>query len=306
MMKEIKTIGIFGLGALGTLYAHLLTQGLGKEHVFVLADHERINRYEAQGIYYNGERCDFHYVETATHTEPLDVLIFAVKFGALHAAIESCRHLVTPETTLVSVLNGVSSERVLGEAFTPEQIVWCVAQKMTARKEGNRVTVRPVGELALGVPAGYDPCHLQRLSTLFDSISFPYSLPVDIRTHMWSKLLCNVGTNQPTMVFACGFGELQKEGKPREIMFASMREVVQVANAEGVPLSEDDVTHWVNIVDAFPPDSETSMRQDGKNRQKSEVELFSGTIRRLGVKHGIPTPANDWLYEQVQKIESTY
>ena len=305
-MKEIKTVGIFGLGALGTLYARLLTHGLGKEQVLVLADAKRIARYENEGIYYNGERCDFRYVNVETHTEPLDLLLFAVKFGALETAMERCRHLVTPETTLISVLNGVSSEEVLGHTFAPEQIVWCVAQKMTARKEGNQVTVRPEGELALGVPAGYDPKHLRRVTTLFDSIAFPYSLPADIRTHMWSKLLCNVGTNQPTMVFSCGFGALQQPGKPREIMFASMREVVQVANAEGIPLSEEDVAHWVSIVDAFPPDSETSMRQDGKNRQKSEVELFAGTIRRLAAKHGISVPANDWLYEQVQKIEAEY
>ena len=48
------------------------------------------------------------------------------------------------------------------------------------------------------------------------------------------------------------------------------------------------------------------MRQDGKAHRKSEVELFSGTIRRLGVKHGIPTPVNDWLYGKVQEMESQY
>ena len=37
-MKEIKTVGVIGLGALGTLYAVTLTQALGKAHVLVLAD----------------------------------------------------------------------------------------------------------------------------------------------------------------------------------------------------------------------------------------------------------------------------
>lgn len=48
------------------------------------------------------------------------------------------------------------------------------------------------------------------------------------------------------------------------------------------------------------------MRQDGKAHRPSEVELFAGTIRRLGRKHSIPTPINDWLYEQVQAMESAY
>ena len=89
-------------------------------------------------------------------------------------------------------------------------------------------------------------------------------------------------------------------------MIGAMREVVAVANAEGVPLSEQDVTTWVDIIDHLPSDGEPSMRQDGKNRRKSEVELFSGTIRRLAAKHGIPVPVNDWLYEQIQEMERAY
>ena len=48
------------------------------------------------------------------------------------------------------------------------------------------------------------------------------------------------------------------------------------------------------------------MRQDGKNCRPSEVELFAGTIRRLGKKHGIPTPVNDWLYDQIKRMEAAY
>ena len=305
-MKEIQTVGVIGLGALGTLFAKELADGFGLDHVLILADSGRIRRYESDGVYFNGERCDFRYTDAATCTEPLDLLLIATKFGALEKSIEACRHLVTPETTLVSVLNGVASEQVLGEAFSPDQIVWCVAQKMSAVKSGNQVTVSPVGELAIGVPAGMDTKHLDRLTAFFDAVSFPYSLPADIRTHMWSKLLCNVGINPPTMVFECGYGGLQKEGKPREVMFAAMREAVLVANAENIPLSEEDVKNWVAIVDGFPPQGTTSMAQDRMAKRKSEVELFAGTIRRLAAKHSIAVPTNDWLYQQVQRIEAEY
>ena len=108
------------------------------------------------------------------------------------------------------------------------------------------------------------------------------------------------------MVFQCDYSLLQRPGTPRDTMIGAMREVVAVANAEGVPLSEQDVTTWVDIIDHLPSDGEPSMRQDGKNRRKSEVELFSGTIRRLAAEHGIPVPVNDWLYEQVQEMERAY
>ena len=305
-MKEIKTVGIIGLGALGTLYAHLLTAALGKERVLILADKTRTERYQRDGFYFNDQLCDFNYTDAATVSEPVDLLLFAVKFGGLESAVESCRHLVGPETTLVSVLNGVSSEQVLGDAFSPEQVVWCVAQKMSARKAGNRAAANPFGELALGIPEGLDDAHLRRLTAFFTAASFPYSVIPDIRTHMWSKLLCNVGCSQATMVFQCGYGGLQIPGDARETMLGAMREVALIAHAEGISLGETDVQNWVAIIDSFPPDGEPSMRQDAKAHRKSEVELFAGTVRRIAAKHGLSVPVNDWLYQKIQEMESAY
>ena len=305
-MKSIETVGIIGLGALGTLYAHLLTEALGPEHVLVLADKARTERYRSQELLYNDQPCAFHYVDAAEQKEPVDLLLFAVKFGGLPAAMETCRHLVGPETTLLSVLNGIASEPMLGDAFGADKVVWCVAQKMSAKKEGNQVTVDPVGELALGVPVGQADGHLRRLSAFFDAIHFPCSLHPDIRTHMWSKLLCNTGCNQATMAFQCSYGGVQVPGKARDAMLGAMREVVAVANAEGVALSEADIDSWMAIIDSFPADGEPSMRQDGKAHRKSEVELFSGTIRRLAQKHGIAVPVNDWFYQTIADMEAQY
>ena len=305
-MKPIETVGIIGLGALGVLYADQFTRAVGKSHAFVLADRERTSRYRREGIWYNGERCDFNYTDAAERTEPVDLLLFAVKFGGLDAAVETCRHLVGPDTIVVSVLNGIASEEVLGRAFGSEKVVWCVAQKMSAKKEGNQAYCSPTGELAVGVPAGADRAPLDRLTAFFDRIGFAYSLLADIRTHMWSKLLCNTGCNQAALVFRCGYGGLQVPGKARDAMIGAMKEVAAVAAAEGVTLTQADIDGWVSIIDVFPPDGEPSMRQDGKAHRRSEVELFSGTIRRLGRARGVPTPVNDWLYDQIKAMEAAY
>ena len=92
----------------------------------------------------------------------------------------------------------------------------------------------------------------------------------------------------------------------RDEMVEAMREVLRVGNAEGVALTEEDVTMWLDVLDHLSPDSEPSMRQDGKAHRKSEVELFSGTICRLGRKHNIPTPVNDSLYRRVKEMEAAY
>ena len=89
-------------------------------------------------------------------------------------------------------------------------------------------------------------------------------------------------------------------------MVGAMEEVMAVANAEGIHLTQADIQGWVELIDGFPDQGEPSMRQDGKAHRKSEVDLFAGTIRRLAQKHGIAVPVNDRIYEQVQAMEAAY
>ena len=62
----------------------------------------------------------------------------------------------------------------------------------------------------------------------------------------------------------------------------------------------------MRVLDTLNPEGMPSMRQDTKAHRKTEVDLFSGTICSLGKKYGFETPVNDFLYEQILKIETSY
>ena len=110
---SIKSIDIVGLGALGVMYADFFTKTLGKENVCILADKERIERYKKEQITFNGEVCDFNYCDAVKESKPSELILFAVKYGALETAMEENAHLVGENTILLSVLNGIRSEEDL-------------------------------------------------------------------------------------------------------------------------------------------------------------------------------------------------
>lgn len=297
---KIQRIDIVGLGALGVLYADFFTKKLGKEQVRVLADKDRIERYRKETVTFNGEVCDFNYRDAAKETEPAQLLLFTVKYGALEAAMEEVAHLVGPDTILLSALNGIRSEEDLGRKFGKENVVHCIAQKMAAMKEGNAAVCTNPGELALGILDEEKEENLSVVKLFFDETGFPYSCPEDMRHAMWAKLLCNVGVNQTLALYGGTYRDVQKEGEAREMMKAAMRETILVANAEGVDLTEKDLNDWVGIIDGLNPDGEPSMRQDSKAGRKTEVVLFAGTICELGKKHCIATPVNDIFMEKIK------
>ena len=297
---KIQTIDIVGLGALGVMYADFFTKKLGKERVRVLADKERIERYRAETVTFNGEVCGFQYLDAAEESRPAELILFAVKYGALEQAMEEVAHLVGEKTILLSALNGIRSEADLGRRFGREKVVHCIAQKMAAMKEGNAAFCTNPGELALGVLDGGKEENLDVVKTFFDETGFAYSCPADMRHAMWGKLLCNVGVNQTLALCGGTYRSVQQEGEAREMMKAAMRETILVANAEGVDLTEKDLEDWVAVIDGLNPDGEPSMRQDSKAGRKTEVVLFAGTICELGKKHCIATPVNDIFMEKIK------
>lgn len=304
---RIKTVSIIGLGALGVLFGKLLGDRMPKGSVRVVADAKRIERYRAEGVYCNGQRCDFTYVSDDAPSDPADLALFAVKFGGLRDACRSMKGQIGENTVILSALNGISSEEIIAETFGQDRLLYCVAQGMDAVKVGNRMTYSQTGLLSFGDrEPGVVSDKARDVAAFFESVQFPHELVTDMMRRMWGKLMLNVGINQAVAVFEGTYGTVLRPGEARDVMTGAMREVLALSKYEGVELTEQDVQYWLRIVDTLSPDSKPSMRQDLEAGRKSEVELFSGTVVRLGEKHGVDTPVNRMLYERILQMERSF
>ena len=303
---NIERIAIVGMGALGVLYGDFLTEHLGRERVGFVVNAERRERYGRMEISANGHRCDFRLIDANETGNPADLVIFAVKATALDQAMEDAAGQIGPNTVLLSVLNGITSERLLEQRFGGKNVVYCVAQGMDAVKLGGALTYTVMGQLCIGVPSEEKLPALDAVCALFDRIGMPYSREADILHRLWGKFMLNVGVNQVVMVFEGTYGTIQAPGRPREMMIAAMREVLELSKYEGVKLTEDDLNFYVELMNTMSPQGMPSMRQDGLAHRRSEVELFSGTVCRLAKKHGLSVPVNEWLYARVREMEAAY
>lgn len=307
-MAGIQNISMIGLGALGVLYGDFFARALGREAVSFIADQKRIEKYQEQGIYCNGRKCDFQLIDENEKGEPAELFIFAVKATALSDAISASKNLIGPDTIILSILNGITSEEIIGNAFGQQHMLYCVAQGMDAVKLGNQLTYSHIGRLCIGIPED-EPEKLPMLQDvidLFEKIKLPYTQEADIKHRLWSKWMLNVGVNQVVMVSEGTYRTIQQEGGPREIMKAAMREVIALAEKEQVCVTEEDLNSYVALMDTLNPDGMPSMRQDGIAKRPSEVELFSGAVIREAEKYGLEVPVNKELYDRIKKLEAEY
>ena len=147
---------------------------------------------------------------------------------------------------------------------------------------------------------------LLRVGDFLTRAKLSHTLVTDMRDRMWGKFMLNVGVNQVVSVCKGNYGSIQREGPERERMIAAMREVIALAKAENVKLDENDLLHWLNIIKPLAAEGMPSMRQDLLQGRKTEVNLFAGTVVSLGQKHGIPTPVNQALLEEILILEKDF
>lgn len=303
----INNVSIIGLGALGILYAEHFTKHLSQKAIQIIANEQRIQRYKKEGVYCNGELCQFNYVAPTDIHSTSDLIIIATKFDGLDDAIQTIKPLVGEQTIILSVINGIISEEILAEAFGFEQILYCVAQGMDAHKIGNQMTYVNKGILCIGAdqPAMSQQA-LSDVADFFTKTHLPFEIDPNMRHRLWGKFMLNVGVNQTVAAIEGTFKDIFVEGEARQTMIGAMREVIQIANLENVPLTEADLDYWLDVLSKLTPDGKPSMAQDVEARRKSELPLFAGTVRQYAKKHGISVPFNDALYAQITEKEMSY
>lgn len=302
-MGNIKTVGIVGAGALGVMYGQKLQQNLGRERLYMIADEARVARYRRDGLFCNGAFCDFQY-RSAAEAAPVDLLIFAVKFPALAEALAEARPFIQAETIFLSVLNGIASEERIAAAFGAQHLLYCMVYGMDAQKQDNQVHYRHIGAVVFGDCENRPTADVSAVARLLDEAAVPYEIPPDIMHQLWNKLMLNAGVNQVAALLGETYGGLSRPGQAQQLMLETMQEVRQIAALEGVTLTEAEIAQWLEVLKGLNPEGRPSMAQDIRAGRGTELELFAGAVRRLGQKHGLPTPCNDTLYEGIRRLEA--
>lgn len=301
----IKKVGIVGMGALGLLYGNWIRENNGDVVVDYIMDSERLKRNQKKSFSINGKVISCNMVDGNLAT-PYDLIIVAVKAPALQSALKVMENAVDNDTTIISVLNGITSEKIIGERYDEEQVLYAIAQGMDAVKLQNDLTYSTRGHLLIGIKDKSQEDRLKKLASFFDQCKIDYFVKEDILHHLWAKFMLNVGINQTCMVYNTNYGGALLPGKAHETLIKAMQEVIDLSSYEGIDLSEKDLKFYLDLLATLDPNGLPSMAQDAKNKRYSEVELFSGTVIKLASKHRLDVPINRFLYQRIKEIESEY
>ena len=305
MEQTLETL-IVGAGALGVMYSCCLASS-GMSVGFV-ADRERASQLAGGGRTVNGAplalpAVAFEDAAAAVRggaVAPPTLVIVALKDRHLPAVLPAIDALCGAETTVISVMNGIDSERQLAGALNDSldqgRVLYCMTAGMDAVRSGGATRYSRRGTVFLGrarnpEDAPRDP-RVSRAAALLEQAGIPVQVPADMRHAIWNKFMLNVGINQWSAVLGAPYGVFHRQETARELMRLTMREVITVAAHQGVTLSDDDLEGWFGVVGTLGAEGRTSMLQDVLAGRPPEIAMFAGRVVELGEACGVPTPMN--------------
>ena len=305
-MKKIKRVSIIGLGAVGCIYASKL-HDVDPGGVTIISDRDRIERYKRNKYIINGKTYDFNFVTPEEKCEPADLIIVSVKFNSLKQAISEIKNHVGENTIILSLLNGICSEEIIGDTYGLDKLLYGICIGIDAVRQENIVTFSKSGKLVFGerINSIYSP-KVESVKELFDFANIPYKIPEDMIRFLWWKFMVNVGINQSSAVLGAHYNVFQTNSDARDLMEAAMWEVINISKRIGINLNESDLLSWYEVLYKLSPEGRTSMLEDIENKRKTEIELFGETVCKLGEKYDVETPVNRTLVSIIKVLEKQF
>lgn len=303
-MKKITKIAIVGAGAMGAAYGSMFVDAVGFSVSFV-ARGERYQRLKKQSFTVNNRLYNIPVIHPETVSQPADLILVALKHHHLADAVNDITTLLGADTVILSVMNGLESEAIIGAACGIEKMVYAMALGIDALHENGRFTYDSPGKILFGPirEQGSGP-RLDRIQEALQRAGIPNEIPPDILRAMWWKFMINVGINQASAVLRAPNGVFHNSTDARALMRSLMEEVVALAPRAGIELGEKEIDEWFKILAGLSPSGKTSMLQDVEAGRKTEVEIFAGKVVDLGRTHNLPTPVNQTVQRIIRVIES--
>jgi len=260
----------------------------------------------------NSSRIENIRLETSTNISAVkdaDLILFCVKSTDSEVVAQDIAAHLLPQAVVVSLQNGVENSMLISRHIKNAVIpaVVYVATEITAP---GYVKHHGRGDLVIGTmsPPRLNHPHqtLADIVELFESAQVGVRISDNVMVELWSKLMVNCAFNAISGLSQLSYGNLALLDSIRATQATVVIEVIAVAKADGVVLSEPEALQTVANIAMAMPGQKSSTAQDMARRKTSEIDHLNGFIVRRGLAHGIATPANQALYALVKLVESSY
>ena len=284
------SIGILGLGAIGCLISSQLPRAYNS---FALLRNE--TKQIDFSVFHQHESKNYNL--PAWQGELLDVLIICCKATQTLAALSQWRSAIGPDTQIVILQNGFGQHEQVHNLF-PQNTIFAASTTEGANKK-SRFEINHAG---IGITQwGYFAGPKAKLKLNLKQLDGTHQANTQIKQILLDKLAINSVINPLTVKYNCSNGELLTN----KIAFTELKqlcmEIESVFHKMDWPLSFNLLERSQQVAQQTSKNI-SSMLQDVRNSQKTEIDYINGYLINKATENNIKSPLNKSLVEYIKNI----
>lgn len=230
-----------------------------------------------------------------------DLIVLGVKAYDLDEVMDQIGPVLSRETVILTLQNGIDTEDRLIARFKRDCVVGGVAYIYSRIVEPGVIDHYKKGAVAIGELMGYESERLLTIKELFTAAGIPCQLSKDIRRSKWEKMCWNCVFNPVTVLINDGVAKALDHPEMLGVIRQIVGEVTAISATLKVPLPLDMSERVVKATQEIR-DIHTSMYDDWKAGRPTEIAYLNGYIVEKGRELGIPTPVNEALTAMIKAM----
>lgn len=300
-------IAVIGAGAMGCFYGTYLSQN---HDVYLIAHtQEQANLLNEMGISMtiNSEKKHFNIpVYTSwDNIGSMDVVIIAVKSMVTQSAIQENLALVSKDTLVLTIQNGSGNDEDISKYVDSSNVIVGVTSYNCVNMESGVFRHSAKGITMVGSSAA-DLEKLELVVSLLNEAGIEAIVSENINKIIWSKLMLNTTINTFATILNCKPNHMLKSGYGWDYVKMVVKEVVDVAEKDGVHFDYQEALDWVHETCLAMGDGFPSMLQDRRNKRLTEIDKINGIVVKKAEKYGIAAPCNRLIVDIIHCMEELY
>lgn len=307
MSKQIKKIAVFGIGGVGGYFGGWIAHKINKDNlakeIYFIGRGEHLETIQKQGLTLLTDQEELHcFPNIATdkvrHIPTPDLYLLCVKGYDLDNAVASLAKNIAHDTIILPLLNGVDIyERI--RAGLPKAIIAPAAVYISSsiEKPGTIRQKGSEGQLVFGKDPTHTNYDYQNLLEFFKEMGISATWYEDPYPAIWEKYIFIAPFSLTTAISGKSIGKVLADSQLRDITEKIIREIVSIAKAKKINLSQDIVEKTIQKAEGFPYETKTSFQKDyEKGNNRHEGDIFGGTLIRMAEEQGIAIPTITKIY----------
>ncbi|MBB6409190.1 ketopantoate reductase family protein [Mesorhizobium sangaii] len=237
---------------------------------------------------------------------PVDLIINFVKCYHTEAAVRAAAPMIAGDTAVLSLQNGWGNAPRIASIVGEDRVLVGLTYHGGTLLAPGRVKHPGSGMTYIGELTGKPTERLGKVIDVFRAAQIETTQSERILDEVWKKLALNACTLPVAGLLHLMSHELVAFEGTKLLMAAILKEVVAVANAQGIALDYDE--RWAAITGLLEKaiGGKASMLQDVEAKRQTEIEVINGAIVDAGKRTGVATPVNETMVWMIQAKQAHY